>query len=359
MKQIGAHEMVMILTGCMFGVGIFVIPGPVAAEAGQNAWLSMLLGALTPGLVLVLILSCCRRFPAQDNLYTALTSLVGQPVTRFFFILLSADLILAAGAALRFFSVLIRSYLLNSMPAPMIMLVMLCLIYYVLRRGIQTVSRWNTGIFYGMMPLFALLLFYWGQGALTNVLPLGGSGTGIVRGSLAAAFSYTGIEAAWVYYFLAQDRGRMLQSGMRALFITLVSYSFIVFTCVLVLGPGMLSTLMCPLVVLLKGPLGSIEMIDRFEFVFLAIWCFLGLRLGVNILYAATAPWMREGNTSAGKIALTLGLVFSVGMIPGNVEEIADMLRASNIGFVINGIFFPLVFHLVWFIRQKKQVGHE
>jgi spore germination protein len=92
-------------------------------------------------------------------------------------------------------------------------------------------------IFYLTLPLFLVPLAALKEGSLLNVMPVFSLGLiSILKASKETAYAYTGIEILFLIYPYLRDGKQLKKSGIKSIVITVLIYTWFVFTTIYYLG---------------------------------------------------------------------------------------------------------------------------
>lgn len=258
-----------VLLCVILGSGILTLPRLVAAEAGRDGWLSILVAGAGTLLLAALIYLLCERFPAK-TLPEMSTTILGKPLGILVSVVYALYTFAFSGAVLRVFLELVKTWIFLWTPTPVIMLAFLMPVVFICRMGAVSLSRLTEII--SLMTLIIILLWLvpTREFSLLNLRPVGAEGImAILRGAEKASFSFLGFEVMLIFFPFIVNRKKALRVTLLALiFITLLYVGNVV----LILGVrGVEYTMLqkWPLATYLRvGRLALVQRVDALVFFF-------------------------------------------------------------------------------------------
>lgn len=334
------------------------MPRAASKDAGQDAWIAVLLGALIPLLSLFLIERMARRYP-QLSFVGLSKTLFGQFLGPALIILFVAYEIFYQSVVIRAFSEITAVYLLPNTPMFVIILVILSAVYYAASRGAQVVGRINEIFFFFLvLSLFLLLPPTFKEANYLYLLPVATTApVKILKGVLATQYAYGGMEVLLVYYSMVGNKNEVMKAGLIAVGITTFIYLFITIICLMVFSSEVLPAILWPGLNLLK--IAYFPVIERLEFLFLTLWLSLGVRPAVNGCCAAADCLTRLFKLDAQKhYPLLAGLItlciFVMALVPKSIIQLYKISDYATYSSLVIAIGFPLLYLLVAVLRKKK-----
>lgn len=160
-----------LITNFIFGSSIIV---GVSLEVGQDAWIAQILSALMSIPVLMLYARLIRLNP-EKNLYDIFISLFGNFAGKIFILIMVWYALHLGGLVLVNFTGFIKTVSLIETPLLPIMTIILIVVIYMVKSGIETMGKYSLII----MPIIIFVavtttLFSLNQMDFTNILPIMG-----------------------------------------------------------------------------------------------------------------------------------------------------------------------------------------
>ncbi len=356
-SMISSKQLIFMIVGAQVATGIFSLPRLVSAEAGEDAWIAVLMGALVPFISLYLIERLGRRMPEMG--FTQMTeALFGKIIGSFLVVMFVAYIIFFESVIVRILSEVTKLFVLPKTPLAVILFMFIFTMIYIGTKGLRVIARLNELLFYLLLLNLLILLIPLGQADYTNILPVGEAGLeGIVSGALTTPYSYQGIEILLVLYTLVIKKDEVLKAGATALAITTLFYLGMVIICELVFGVTSMQRIMWPGLLLLK--VSQIPVFERLEFVFLFFWMGMGARPLVNMGFAASLSLSQLFKIDEKKylpyIMMLIGLgMYILALLPHDILVTFKWADYAGYAFFIIGLGYPLLYHMAAFLRPGK-----
>lgn len=355
--QITSKQFLFFVLGSTVGMGILALPRNLSADAGQDAWIAVILGSSAPIVSLFLIERLGKMFKNLTIIEIApllFGKYIGHVVGAGFIIYT----IFFASIVLRLGTEITSIYALPMTPLSVTAFLIMIVVIYIAQKGLKVIGRLNELLFY--IVLFALLLVIPSIKLFdyTNILPVGESGLReILKATLPSSYAYAGIELLLVTYPMVTRKDEILKAGMTALGIVLALYLIVTVTCVLVFGAEALQEMIWPALVLFKSI--DIPVLERLEFFFLALWIPLLSRLIINICSIGSISLTQLLKLNISKyyssMVIVIGAaIYVLALIPDNIVQAFKLSAYGGYGFLLIGIGYPLLFHLAAFLRKGK-----
>lgn len=282
---ITSKQLIFIIIGAQIGIGILSLPRVVSAEAHQDAWIAIILGALFPFLILFIIERLGRQMP-EFSFVRMNHLLFGRWLGSGMIILFIVYILFFQSVTLRLFAEITNVFMLPRTPLPVIILMIILGVVYVINKGARVIGRVNELIFWIILPLLFLVMVPLTNADYTNLLPMGEVGlTGIARGTLSSSFSYAGIEVLLVFYFLVSRKGEVIKAGILGLAWTTMVYLILTLVAIMVWGSETIQMINWPVLTLLKTI--KLSVLERPELFMLAIWMGVSIRPFINMGFSA------------------------------------------------------------------------
>lgn len=355
--QITSKQLTFTIIGCTIATGFLSIPRAATADAGQDGWIAIILGAILPLLSLILIERLGRYFP-DLTIIEMVQLLFGKFLGSFLAVIFIAYIIFLESIVLRLNAELVSAYILPKTPIWMIALLFILCIVYIAQKGGKVVGRLNELLFYILLIACMLFLPTWRLTDYTNILPVGGAGLlAIAKGVIPTAYAYQGIEILFVVYPMVTRKDKVLKAGLTALGIIMPLYLIITVLTLLVNGSEALQKVIWPAVVLFK--VVDIPVLERLEFFFMFLWILVIVRPVFTFGFAGAfslAQLLKLNIEKYYSIMVTIigASIYVAALLPENITKVYQISNYGGYGFFVIGLGYPILFHLVAFIRKGK-----
>ncbi len=354
-SMISSKQLIYIIIGAQFGLGLFSLPRVVSEAAHKDAWIAVILGAIIPIFSLFLIERLGKRMP-ELNFAQMTTALFGRYIGGFLVLFFIAYVIAFESIVVRIYAEVTKLYLLPKTPLTIVLAMYAFTIIYIGNKGARVLGRINEIMFYMLLVSFMVLLLPLGQSDYTNLLPIGEAGLGgITRGALNTGYYFAGTEILLVFYTLVIKKDEVIKAGLKAIGIVTALFCAMVIIGELVFGTYGLQKIIWPGLVLLK--VAQLPLIERLEFVFLFVWLGTGARPAINMGFAASLSLSQLLRIDEKKyhiyslIFVGMG-IFILALLPHDVLAAFKLAEYAGYGFLLIGLGYPLLYHLVAFFRS-------
>jgi spore germination protein len=276
-NEITSKQLVFIMIGTMLGSGILSLPRLAAKEAGQDAWLAVILGGLFPLASLSLIRLLYKKNKAES--FVKLCSKVGGKwIGGLFCVVFAVYSIITASTLLRVFIEVISMFLLTDTPIFVKLLMMLSVSAYMAATNVKVMGRVNEFLFYLLLPIIFFAMPAIIENAdIKNLMPVFNHKlTDYARASLTTGLAYSGFELYIVFHPYVVREKEAYRASIYALIITIIIYLYFVIGSVIVFGSELIQNFTWPTLRLLAT--AEVPVVERIEFFFIQWWIAVSFR---------------------------------------------------------------------------------
>lgn len=354
MHQINSRQLMFIITGGQVGTGMLALPALLCQEAGQHAWMCILLGALVP-LVNMLVIEKLGSRNMGLNMVAMFQSLLGKAGGTVAAVAFAGYLIASITVLVNAFARLIQVYMLPRTPLWVIILLGMICVVYAGSKGGQVVGRINETLFFGLvLSLFFIVIPTYYSHEFTNLLPLGELDAGdLLSGMFFSLYTFAGGEILLVLYSQVDKPEEVKGAALRGLGLSTATYLIVTVCCLLVFGPDRIVRYTWPGISILK--VAQVPVVERFEFYFLAIWVGIVLRRAIIPVFAAAltlAQLFRMEERSA-PVVLAVGIiVWGCSLLIPSVAVNFWLVQYYSLVYLLIGFCFPLLLLLISWLRK-------
>jgi spore germination protein (amino acid permease) len=336
------------------GIGILGFQRTIAAHAGYDAWISIILAGASIHLIIWLLYQmlntgCYDLFSLNDLCFG---KWLGKLMS--FFVLIYVWM--AAFLILRSYVSIVKLFIFPLMPTWSTTLIILFLIMYIVAGGFRTV----TGVcFFGvviplllMLPLF---LFPFEYARPNNLFPMfSHSLHSLVASSKEAVINFMGFELLLIYSpFIKRAKQSQKWAHAGVLFSTLLYFAIAIIT-FLVFSEGELDKVIWPTLTMLK--IVEIPILQRLEFIVISVWLFVILpNISLN-LWAVTRGMKQLFRMSQFRSLLLLTAALAIGsyLLDSQTPLLIALDFYGKVGLYFIYGYIPLLF-LLFLLWGKKR----
>ena len=268
-----SHIMPLIVMASL-GPRLLTLPREVSINAGNDSWLSVILGGMV-AMALTWIIYWIMMNDPHLNLSQIFEKSFGKFIGKVIMVFFGLFIAFALGLALREFAVTISLYLLDTTPDIVTkgLLVLLCV--YALDKGLGTISTMMNILFpISLTLLFILLLLSWNNVEIPNVLPVLHRGIfPVVKGSYSVinALSSLLLFIGYITPYIGDLKGGYLWvTATKSL--SILIYLLIMLMCIFVFGAAETSRLLYPTITLSKSIQIRAQLFERAESLMMTVW---------------------------------------------------------------------------------------
>lgn len=360
--KISGNQLFWMITVMALGMTILMTLTPAIKEAGQDAWISVILADSIALLIAWIVTRLGLLYPGQSLIQSSQT-ILGKWPGKIIMLVYLFQWYTIMPAVLRQFTDVLQTQSLPMTPKFVIVVLIVSLIVYATYSGgIESIGRTSEVLGPITIALIMLVLLVsinnirW-----TNLLPVyADSGMlAIGKGALAPA-SYLGhaVEFAMLVSFLNDPR-KGAKSAIWAVTVASILTLLSMLMVILTLGPNITSSTWYDFFEMTKkiSLFGFIENLDAAVMGFWVAAVFIKLAVYFFITCYGTAQWLNVRNWKR-IVWFVAPLVAILSLIPRNVTE-STMLYLNNywvpVVLPVNMIGIPLMLLIIGTIRKKRQ----
>lgn len=352
-----SKQVTVAIFSMVMGAGILAVSREVTDTVQTpDAWISILLGGILAMIGGALTVILCRRYPGK-TIFQFSTEVVGTAVGKVLNILASLYFIVVAGFETRILAELVSTYLLQTTPDKVMMIVFIWVGVYLAVGGINPILKAFEMYFpIVIVLLVGILLLSMKKFDINNMRPFFGKGIlPVVRGVGNSFMVYAGYEIVMVIIAVMEEPQKAMKSMLLGLLITVIVNTAVVVITIGVLTVDEINNLTWPtssLVAEIDFPGGFIE---NFKLFFVIIWIICIYTSFVGALYIAGLGLSQTLNVKySNALYAILPFVYVTALIPHDLAEIFDMGDMIGYTWLLIGLAFPMIFLLISFLKERK-----
>ncbi|MCA1029511.1 spore germination protein [Bacillus timonensis] len=351
-------NMFSFIISAMIGIRLLTLPRDIAKFADNNSWVSVLVMGSLAYLMGYIFYYLGVRYPL-NNFSQILEKVFGTLIGKMIQIGIAIYTISSIGLGLRNVSDGIKMYLLDSTPRFWIMLLMIVAFVYALKNGVKTIST-LADMFVPFVLLFLFLLIIASIKAADpgNLLPVFHGGfMPIFQGSVKMIdpFLTVGIIGYVLPNFIEPKKTK--KWIFFAISVSIICYLGIVTMCIMVFGSEELHYLIYPTLTLAKNIKVDIQVFERIESLFMAVWIPISFTTLLQFYFVSTLNLKALFNCKKSSIIIIVQLLlfFPLALKIESVTKLFLYFKyvewlALFLGFVV----LPLAFIIEWIKGRSK-----
>jgi spore germination protein (amino acid permease) len=358
-RSITNFQLFFILLQSQIGVGILSLPNLVQKSAKGDGWISTLVAGVAIQIMLVIYWHLLKRFP--NLVYTEITKkLLGAFLGKLLNFIIYLNFILVGGLATILIIKVINLWLLPRTPGWIISFLILTACIYLAVSDLKVIGR-----FFVLASFLILLLFFTSIMSWTTpkeiqyIFPIGSSGfKNILIGSKNSLLAMLGFEGVlFLFPFIIDNKKRVWKTmSMANLFITLF-YTYFIFITLISFSTDQLKQMREPILNLLRGI--TYTMVDRIDFIFLAIWIVPMSTSIIAYLFFACKSLNVKKETYPKAIIINGFIIFLITLIPH--EDAIVTLFNKYISYLNYVVVFliPALLLVLSFLLKKHEMSES
>ncbi len=357
---ISSRQFGLLVSGFMFGSAPLLISSSVAALAGPDSWISIIIASVI-GLFIVWIHSYLGKLYPDKTLIEVIQFVLGKWLGSFFSVSLILISFITGIQVIWYVGDFFTTMFMTDASNYYINLLFIVVIAIALLYGLEAMFRTTEIVFLIGFPLMIIsLIMLTPEIKLDNLLPIMEKGIGPAIKGAVPILSFAILPLIALNMIFPTNTGN-LKKAKKAMFsgyfLGIITFSFAIMFCILVLGSTVTANLRFPLFTVTKEiNIGTI--FSRVEALIVFVWISTNFISTFGFLYVSVKGLSQLLKLKDYKtLVLPLCLIAAVysGFIYKNVPyEIKwDSLVWTPVSFTF-GLFVPLLLLAVSFIRKKS-----
>jgi spore germination protein (amino acid permease) len=355
-SQISKSQLFFLIVQTQIGVGLLSMPYVVHLDAQNDGWISVGLAGNVVFVLLFIIWSLCKRYP-KDTIFEFNDKILGKALGS---ILSMVYIIYFASVSILIVELstsMLKEWVLLLTPQWVLIIFFISVGFYLSRENLKIIARFNVFVSVFIFILIFLVLFTYTDVHFTYIFPVGQSGfINIFKGSHDAIVSMLGFEILLVAYPMTKAKeNQIFKYASLAIFFVTILYMFFTFTSYIVFSKDEIMIVPEPILYMLKAL--NIELIERIDLVFLALWVVPMTTSFVSYLHLTSLGVGKFIKKYSHKhhclIVAVLLLAISV-LLPNDesfAQKFGELISRSSYLFI--GII-PLFLLVISLIRKKN-----
>ncbi|HWQ29782.1 MAG TPA: endospore germination permease [Negativicutes bacterium] len=350
---ITSKQLIFIMIGAMLGSGILSLPRLAAKDAGQDAWLAVILGSLFPLISLSLVRALYKNNSAGSYVDIC-KRICGKYVGNFLSLLLASYSVVTAAVLLRIFIEVVSMFLLRQTPVPVKLMLMLSVCAYLASQNPQVLGRVNEFLFYILLPLlfFSLPAIVKNSDWL-NLMPVfNHRPADYFRASLTTGLAFSGFELYIVFHPYVSREQEAFRASLYGLLVTLAIYLYFVIGALMVFGNELIQKITWPTLRMLATT--EIPVIERLEFMFIQAWIGVSFRPISNQYFCASHIITEVFNLKAQKkgTMILFPVITAIAFYPSDIFQVFKISDYVGYSALIIGIGLPLLLVIIGMLSR-------
>ncbi|MED0668940.1 endospore germination permease [Aneurinibacillus aneurinilyticus] len=346
-KSITLTQYIFAIHGVQMGQDVLTLPSDVAAVAGTDGWISVIIGSIITMTVSLCIVGIMAKHPG-DTFLQVLTRYFGKWVGKACMIIWGLYFLMSVVVLLYFTILILKIVLLPQTPSYSLVLLCIIPVYMVIRGGARMLGRYAVFVFFFTIWMPLLLVLPLGQAHGIFLLPMIKEGAApILYAVKNTVWVFLGFEVAFILYPYLKNKRMAAKGIVIANSLSLVIYLLITLACFSYFSPDEITQFIWTTLRLVK-PI-EFPFLERFEIVFLSFYLFFFSTSVIPYAFAVTNSVEQIFNKKDWQLPiyiLLLGLFFASFFHKLNYKD----LETLRIGWGWAGIIVSYIFPVALFL---------
>lgn len=339
------------------GVGAFSYPRELTEAVGTDGWVvTIISGCICIG-ILYLINYIVKTNNYQD-IASILINTTGKLSGSIFSFIIVAFGIFTISIGMRIFSEVVKMYLLEKTPTEFILLVMLLVSTYIVRKGIEVLGKFNEVAFWIMfIPIVFIILALYKVSDYSNIFPVfHNKPIQYIKSISKSIYSFAGIEVAYLFIPIMHNKEKAMKTCIKSIAFITVFYIIIIVTSLSVFSKEGVKQLLWPTITMVKCIDIPGTFIERWDGLAMALWVMFYFTTCVNILSFSSNIVKDVFKFPSVKISLyfLLPVIYIIALFPNDISQISSIVGIFEPIFaILVYLFIPLIILFMGFIRKR------
>ncbi|MCT4620649.1 MAG: spore germination protein [Marinisporobacter sp.] len=300
-KLITASQLGSLLIGFSAGPAFLRFSNALVKTAGQDAWISAIIGLVYP-LYVILIASFIINKHPNDNILVLSKKYFGRFLGSILNYIFISQFILVSLTVTSDFVNLTRTYIVPFLSPLKVIIIGISLAAYASFNGLKVLGKVNHLINFGyLVVLFSMVALKFGD--LSNIQPVFGSGLlNILKANKETAYFYTGWEVIFLLYPYVKDSKSIKKKGLKAVGLAGIIWVWAVFCTIVYLGIDILPKSYWSYIFVFESI--QIPIINNFRYIFTFVWILIIIRTISNYYFASILGINKLINVDIKKICI-------------------------------------------------------
>jgi spore germination protein len=351
--KISTRQVEILLVLDMFSTGVLTLPRNVAEIGKQDGWMIVILATLLAIFYGYLITKLAKMFP-QDTFVEFSGKIISKPIGIFLSFVLLIKIMITTAFEVRIFGELVKQTLLPKTPIEVIIISMLLVAAYLVRKGLECRARIaEILVFIVLVPIILIFTFVLFEADFTNLQPMFVTPVSqLLKGAYSISLTYVPLE----FLLISCSIMRRPQQATKAVGVSVIVVGFIKLFVVIVVFSvfGQLETKhqiwpVMTLMQVIELPGSFIERQDALMMIFWIISVFAVINAGFYFISMIFTKVIQAEEQNFLVLPF-LPIVYIISLLPDNVVQTYDWL---DILFQYFGILFLLPVPIILLVIAK------
>lgn len=351
-NKISLRQLQVLLILDIFGTSVIILPRNIAKVAGNDAWISVLIGSLIMATLTLVLTKFGERYP-DKTVVEHMSELFSRPVGFILSMGLALKLVLSAGLELRIFCEIIRQIMLFRTPIWVTAATMLLVCVYVAAGGYECRGRVGEILFVlAFLPFLFVLAAVGTSADYKNLLPaFTHTPSEVWKGTLITMLSFQGLEFLFLVFPYLERPKEAKKGVFSATLLAAMLMTVIVILAIATFGEISVKNKLFPVLQMIDTvdfPGAILERQDMFMMWFWMVSAFASVSASIFfVTIILQRAFQREKTRTSRWLFLVAPGVFLIMLLPSNIAtafKSMEKIKYYGDGFYILILPFVLLF---------------
>ncbi|WP_261302500.1 GerAB/ArcD/ProY family transporter [Paenibacillus andongensis] len=358
-NQISLKQYIFIIFGTQVGIGVLSLPRDLAKTAGNDGWISILLGWILSMLLSLVIIRIMEKNP-EYTLFELLSKYFGKWVGKSLSVLWSLYAAFAASVVLFSTIHIIKIWILPNIRDFILMILFIIPIYMITKHGIRVIGLFAELVFIVSLWMPFLLFYALKDTHWLFLLPIGKEGLFPILSTVKSTIlSFLGFELAFILYPFLKDKKAASKGIIIANSLSMLTFVMVTVICFVRFSQDQIKDYAYPTLNLLK--LIRMPFLERLEITFLSFYLFLLFMSIIPYLYTAVLGtsqlFGKQDHRNVLRILMCLWILASIFLHPSSsqITQISKLWGTSGTYFAFVFPIFLWIYGWLFHLTRKEQ----
>lgn len=352
--MITSKQAIVFIMAIQTGVGVLTLPTDAVKYAGHDGWILVIIGGVLCSLASIIIIALCKRFNGQSVLDIN-RMIFGKYVSYLLNIFLILYLFFAVVANLGFLVSTVGVWFFSMTPLWILVSYIMIPSVILAYKGLKGVCRFNFMLFVTLPVLLSMIVFTLKDFRVTNLMPVGISGTAKIMKSLKdIPYAYMGFETLLFIFPFIKDKQNISKHAITGAAVLTLIYTGFVVTSIAVFGEDLLSKRIVAFVGIAR--MIELPVFERVDLYYLVIWI-PAMLLATNaylFLTYNTVKKVFKVKSQMIPFAIIMVIVITLVSIVGeDSDAVYQMSRYAGYALFFVGVLYPILLLIIALMTGK------
>jgi spore germination protein AB len=353
-RKISPFIVFFLIHSIQVGIGVLGYQKVIAANAGYDAWISVIIAGLITHIIVFLIFKIVQL--SGGDIVAANQLAFGKWIGKLFDVIFIIYFCLLAIAVTRTYIEVIQVWMYPKFSTFFFSLLFFILVIYIVSGGIRAVA--GAAFFGTVLPAYLVFTFgfTFNYADFRNILPVfDHSMMEMVKSTRDMTLTFLGFETLIVFYPYLKNGNKSKKWAHASLLFTTITYTALTLVSFAFFSEKQLEKTVWATLSMWK--IVHLPFVERFEYIGIANWCLVILPNICIAMWCASRIAKRSFHLHQRKTLVILSAICIIGgsliFDRQQINTLNDI--TSKVGFYVNFVFIPLLFFMILLMKKVKK----